>query len=172
VLPNFQARRERQAKLADARRLADVEYVQAAHALLEAADFAIDEKARKDGGAAHYIQMSFALSPSGSSQPVHRGLRPPDPSLRGPRLAADRQRDGGDARTPMDNQAGGIGHITSTSYACISNVYDVQSEKLLSRIWSASSRRAHLTALAESGTPVEDQANLRTQPGDIAQIKR
>jgi hypothetical protein len=30
--------------------------VQAAHALLEAADFAIDEKARNDGGAAHYIQ--------------------------------------------------------------------------------------------------------------------
>ena len=30
--------------------------MQAAHALLEAADFAIDEKARKDGGAAHYIQ--------------------------------------------------------------------------------------------------------------------
>ena len=63
-----------------------------------------------------------------------------------------------DTRTPMDNQAGGIGHITSTSYACNSNVYDVQSEKLLSRIWSASSRRAHLTALAERGTPVEDQA--------------
>lgn len=30
--------------------------MQAGHALLEAADFAIDEKARKDGGAAHYIQ--------------------------------------------------------------------------------------------------------------------
>ena len=54
--PKLSGERERQAKLADARRLADVEYVQAAHALLEAADFAIDEKARNDGGAAHYIQ--------------------------------------------------------------------------------------------------------------------
>ena len=56
ISQTLQAKRERQAKLADARRLAYVEYVQAAHALLEAADFAIDEKARKDGGAARYIQ--------------------------------------------------------------------------------------------------------------------
>ena len=37
--------------------------------------------------------------------------------------------------------------------------------------------QAHLTALAESGTPVEDQAdqataNPRALPGDIAQIER
>ena len=44
ISQTLQAKRERQAKLADARRLAYVEYVQAAHALLEAADFAIDEK--------------------------------------------------------------------------------------------------------------------------------
>jgi hypothetical protein len=56
ISQTLQAKRERQAKLADARRLAYVEYVQAAHTLLEAADFAIDEKARKDGGAARYIQ--------------------------------------------------------------------------------------------------------------------
>jgi hypothetical protein len=47
ISQGLQANRERQAKLADARRLAYVEYVQAAHALLEAADFAIDEKARE-----------------------------------------------------------------------------------------------------------------------------
>jgi hypothetical protein len=37
ISQSLQAKRERQAKLADARRLAYVEYVQAAHALLEAA---------------------------------------------------------------------------------------------------------------------------------------
>lgn len=56
ISQTLQAKRERQAKLADARRLAYVEYVQAAHTLLEAADFAIDEKARKDGGATGYIR--------------------------------------------------------------------------------------------------------------------
>jgi hypothetical protein len=60
--PKLSGERERQAKLADARRLADVEYVQAADALLEAADFAIDEKHGKTEVPLTTSKMTFALS--------------------------------------------------------------------------------------------------------------
>ena len=60
--PKLSGERQRQAKLADARRLADVEYVQAAHALLEAADFAIDKKHGKTEVPLTTSKMSFALS--------------------------------------------------------------------------------------------------------------
>ena len=57
----------------------------------------------------------------------------------------------------MDNQAGGIGHITQ-------HVIRLQFERVRRAVGETPLEdqerivQAHLTALAESGTPVEDQA--------------